>query len=587
VAGAGAAGIAGAAVFSAPSDLPGGIGGTGAHLALEPGGVAATAWRSGGGQAQLATRAAGAAFALSPDLFGTADAPVVALDGAGRATVAWILPGSERLVQARAAGDAGPAVTLSAGGADASGAVIAADAQGDVTVAWIRSGIVQARTRPAGATAWDPVADVGPPTAAGLRIAAFDGGGVVLAWTVEGNAASSTRVSLASAWGPVEVHGATAGLVDVATAASGDAALVWTSTAGLRHAHRRGKVVGFDAASTLDPSAAAAFPAVSVAPDGRSTTAWLDAGGRLSVADVPAAGPPGAAVAVAGPFSAPGGAASPPVDVAAGPEGLAAAVWTFSSAAGGAFRDRDGAWGAAADLGAARAGPEVAMDLTGAATGVWEGSTAIRSAAATPAPQATPVPLPTPGPLPTPVPSPAPQAGKSVVVGKVSGTVLVRVPGAKVFTPLAATQTVPLGAEVDATAGRVQVGTAQPSGEVQRADFFEGRFSIRQVSDPKVKGGLLAELTLRAPLQRCKAKKKASAAAKGKKARHLWGDGKGRFRTRGAFSAATVRGTRWRVEDRCDRTITRVARGSVEVRDLTRKRTVVVRAGRSYTARAS
>jgi hypothetical protein len=48
---------------------------------------------------------------------------------------------------------------------------------------------------------------------------------------------------------------------------------------------------------------------------------------------------------------------------------------------------------------------------------------------------------------------------------------------------------------------------------------------------------------------------------------------------------ATVRGTRWYTEDRCGGTLTRVTQGAVAVRDLRRKRTVLVRAGHSYLAR--
>jgi ferric-dicitrate binding protein FerR (iron transport regulator) len=48
---------------------------------------------------------------------------------------------------------------------------------------------------------------------------------------------------------------------------------------------------------------------------------------------------------------------------------------------------------------------------------------------------------------------------------------------------------------------------------------------------------------------------------------------------------ATVRGTSWYVEDRCDGTLTRVSKGSVSVYDRGRHRTVVVRAGHSYLAR--
>ena len=50
--------------------------------------------------------------------------------------------------------------------------------------------------------------------------------------------------------------------------------------------------------------------------------------------------------------------------------------------------------------------------------------------------------------------------------------------------------------------------------------------------------------------------------------RKLWGDGRGRFRTRGRYGAATVRGTKWLTQDRCDGTRVRVVRGKVGVQDL-------------------
>jgi len=40
------------------------------------------------------------------------------------------------------------------------------------------------------------------------------------------------------------------------------------------------------------------------------------------------------------------------------------------------------------------------------------------------------------------------------------------------------------------------------------------------------------------------------------------------------------------VTDRCDGTLTEVARGAVAVRDFRRKKTIVVKAGKSYLARA-
>ena len=47
-----------------------------------------------------------------------------------------------------------------------------------------------------------------------------------------------------------------------------------------------------------------------------------------------------------------------------------------------------------------------------------------------------------------------------------------------------------------------------------------------------------------------------------------------------------MRGTRWVVSDRCDGTLTRVVRGSVTVRDRVHNKTVILRAGEQYLARA-
>ena len=67
--------------------------------------------------------------------------------------------------------------------------------------------------------------------------------------------------------------------------------------------------------------------------------------------------------------------------------------------------------------------------------------------------------------------------------------------------------------------------------------------------------------------------------------RRLFGDAKGSFRTSGRNAAATVRGTRWSVQDRCDGTKVTVQRGRVEVRDKVRRKTIIVRTGHTYLAR--
>jgi hypothetical protein len=68
--------------------------------------------------------------------------------------------------------------------------------------------------------------------------------------------------------------------------------------------------------------------------------------------------------------------------------------------------------------------------------------------------------------------------------------------------------------------------------------------------------------------------------------RRVRGRARGRYRTRGRYSAATVRGTTWTVTDRCDGTLTSVSSGVVVVHDNRKRRNITVRAHRSYLARA-
>ena len=96
----------------------------------------------------------------------------------------------------------------------------------------------------------------------------------------------------------------------------------------------------------------------------------------------------------------------------------------------------------------------------------------------------------------------------------------------------------------------------------------------------------MTTLTLTEELSCPKAKKSAVTAAAKKKTRKLWGSGKGTFRTEGKYAAATVRGTRWLVQDYCDRTTVTVKEGVVSVRDNVKRRNVTVRkGGKPYTAR--
>ena len=181
---------------------------------------------------------------------------------------------------------------------------------------------------------------------------------------------------------------------------------------------------------------------------------------------------------------------------------------------------------------------------------------------------------------------PSPTFAKTVVLQPVSGTVLVRTPGATYYTHLTAARTVPVGTVVDTTAGRVQLTSANPEpGSVQSGQFFKGAFEVTQ---SRSAGGLVS-LLLRDTTTRqsgCKPLPAHAAALSKRILGLLRGTAKGHFRTVGRFSAATVLGTNWGVRDRCDGTLTVVREGVVTVRDFVQHKTVVVRTGQSYLAKA-
>jgi hypothetical protein len=185
-----------------------------------------------------------------------------------------------------------------------------------------------------------------------------------------------------------------------------------------------------------------------------------------------------------------------------------------------------------------------------------------------------------------PTPLPPPEVGKTVNALRIAGKVRYRLPGAGSFVALTDPVQVPIGTTFDTTGGRVTlIAASDDQGTTQNAWFYEGTFTLDQTSGLRP----ITTLTLAGALPSCPKASggRAAATTRKRKSRHLWGDGKGRFRTNGRFSAATVRGTRWVVSDRCDGTLTRVVRGSVTVRDRVRNTTVVVRAGQQYLARRS
>jgi Tol biopolymer transport system component len=196
-----------------------------------------------------------------------------------------------------------------------------------------------------------------------------------------------------------------------------------------------------------------------------------------------------------------------------------------------------------------------------------------------------------------------PTLGVDVNVDVVSGTVLVGIKGAAAssghsarasqkgitFVPLTEALQIPVGSFLDTRKGTVRLESARDrAGTRQRGTFLKSLFQVRQSRKPRLKG--LTDLVLKGgSFRRCGTAGRAggaTAALSRRTIRRLRANARGRFRTIGRDSSATVRGTAWDTTDRCDGTLTKVKRGRVVVRDFRRKRNITLTAGKSYLAKA-
>jgi Putative Ig domain/Regulator of chromosome condensation (RCC1) repeat len=192
---------------------------------------------------------------------------------------------------------------------------------------------------------------------------------------------------------------------------------------------------------------------------------------------------------------------------------------------------------------------------------------------------------------------PPPIAGKTFNIEPVKGRVKVRCRHRRLHK-LKAPEQVPISCVIDASDGTVGLTTSKGSGGgTQSGRFWGGVFGVHQRARHRN-----TVLTLIGKLG-CERKKKRPEAGKvdsdgdhdgdrvflrkrKRRGRKLWGSGKGSFKTVGNYGSASVRGTIWLVEDRCDSTLFKVRRGTVWVHDFVTHRLVVLHAGRHYVARA-
>ena len=192
----------------------------------------------------------------------------------------------------------------------------------------------------------------------------------------------------------------------------------------------------------------------------------------------------------------------------------------------------------------------------------------------------TPCPAAPAPPLPPPTP---PQPGVSGNAEPSRGRVFVKQPGSNTFQELRDARSIPVGSEIDTEKGEVELTTAANSaGATQIGKFSAGKFVMSQTRGRAP----YTDLTLAGTrLDKCpRTGTQASAAAT--RSRRLWGNARGRFRTRGRYATATIRGTRWQVRDTCTSTMVQARTGVVTVRDLVKRRNIRLKAPKRYTARA-
>ncbi len=184
---------------------------------------------------------------------------------------------------------------------------------------------------------------------------------------------------------------------------------------------------------------------------------------------------------------------------------------------------------------------------------------------------------------------PPPVAGQSFNIDPVAGKVKTKCRKEKAFSRLERPKQVTLDCQIDAENGTVAVTASKgSSGETQTADFWGGLFAIDQEAGDNRKAVLSLAGKRRCEKRRGKhgTSRPRRAYRRGKHGRRLWGSGKGNYKTVGSHGAATVRGTIWLVADRCDgSTLFKVRRGTVEVRDFVKGKTIVLHAGDSYIAK--
>jgi hypothetical protein len=176
-------------------------------------------------------------------------------------------------------------------------------------------------------------------------------------------------------------------------------------------------------------------------------------------------------------------------------------------------------------------------------------------------------------------------SGKLMRRALVRGAAAIKPPkGYRRFRRLGANDNIPIGSILDATKGvsQINMATNASGSKTQLGKFSQGVFKTQQSKG----SALTTAVLLGSGNFRKQCRPFGFLAKKRRRHRRLFGNVRGRFRTRGRHSTATVRGTKWLTQDTCAGTLTLVKSGSVFVRDFGKRKTVVVRARHRYLARS-
>jgi hypothetical protein len=461
----------------------------------------------------------------------------------------------------------------------------AVDGQGNVTAAWAGydaggASVAQTSTWDSATATWGSVATLASGTAAesftGPHVVVASDGEAVAAWTHQASGAytAESAVRSAGAWGaPQGLDSATSTTVTpgLAIDGAGNATVLWRNAAAgaIRFAvHQHGG--GFDRTGDayLAPSSQ---PAVAVADNaGHVHGAWAIDSATVHTAVYDPVPPTVATF-------------SPPALVALVPSTFtldASDIWSAPVTINWQFGDGQTADGASVTHTYPSAGL-VQSRITAT-------DSAGNQSAQTSSLQIADPPSQLPRTLTNPI------ASRTANLVPVAPIVLIKTPGSTRFEVLTRPEQVQVGSIIDARRGRVRITIANGHGGFDTADFYGGIFRFTQ---PKVKLGQTAfanPYLLFGSFRGCpRAPRNPKIAIFSKRkqldpsrsVRHLWGEGHGAFRTVGRFSSATIRGTTWLTDDRCNGTLTKVTAGKVGVRDFVLRKTIVVRAKHRYLAR--